>query len=478
MVPNIIEILRSAAMLVGGAAFAQLLNLAGTLAVAQIYGLQEYGIYAIFIAFQTLAVSVATLRFELAMVVEQSEAAVYDLYGLSTYILTAASLILAAWVYLPLPSGISPSSFSSDSFLLLPFSVFFAGQYVLLGQWCVRAGMFNQFAIAATSLAAVTVAVQVLGGLLAPTAPTLMFGYTVGQIAGIAVLWLGLRKDVSFQSVLASLTRFGSFWPLVRRHYRFAVYQMPNSLAGAAYVGAPAIILGSAISPQAAGSFSFAIRMIFQPLALLPTAFGQVVFSKMARSLDRLREWERPLAKVYLGFGLLFALPCSIVMCFGEDLAVFFLGEQWRLAGKMAEVMVLPCVMMALVAGYDRIYDNIGAQRVAFILSFCSAGLMVAGVLFTVSYLRDVELFYWFFSLLHLAYAYAWMFFAMMLCGFSVSRASGRWLAVVLLVLLVAATITAVTALGGSALFAIAAGVLVYAVSVLMVRSFLMTRLQ
>lgn len=210
----------------------------------------------------------------------------------------------------------------------------------------------------------------------------------------------------------------------------------------------------------------------------MPTAFGQVVFSKMARSLDKLREWESPLAKVYLGFGALFALPCSIVMCFGEELAVFFLGAPWQLAGKMAEVMVLPCVMMALVAGYDRIYDNIGEQRAAFILSFVSAGMMITGVLLTVGYLQDVELFYWLFALFHLAYSYVWMFFAMVLCGFSMLRASGRWLVVVMSILLVAAVITAVMQLGAGVPLAIASGVLVYAASVLTVRGLLMSRLQ
>lgn len=464
MSQNLIDTAKSAGALVGGAGLAQLFNFVGTIFTAYFFEPFEFGVYMVFVSTHALIASFATLRFELALVVEEEKETVYDLYCISTMALSFICLIVFFSVQF-----IKIENFSEvgrgGAFFLLPLSIFFAGQYALAGQWCARNGNFKRMALGATIIPVVTIMVQGGGYFFSPTSGSLIFGYLCGQVAGVAMLWWRLAETVNLKRLFQRLFGWSQLAKAARKHYRFAVYQMPNSLASAAYTNLPSVMLGTLASPEAAGAFSLAFKAVFQPLSLLPAAFGQVVFAKMSRTMDRLNDWEVPLANAYVFLGLAFVFPCAVVMCFGREVAVLVLGDKWALAGTLAQVLVLPCVMMALAAGYDRLYDVVGAQRKAFLLSIGSALIVVSSAYIVISYTKEARGYAFIFSVIHIIYSYIWTIFAIKACHFSVKKGTERWISVVVFSTILMLFMYLIFWITGFLFASILSGFVIYAVS-------------
>lgn len=423
------SIARSISMLVGGSGASQAINLLGTILVARLYGPHEYGLFAVFISAQAILLVFASMRLDLALVVEEYEDNILDIVfsiTLISILVSLISFILVATSHF-LPTGFTGLIVESPAMWFLPITLLVGVQYQIATQWCVRLGAFKQIAIATMSVSAAIVTSQLLAGMLNWGAAGLALGYLVGQAAGTAILWRSLLAQLRMAERRARFAEATAIRATIVRHYRFVAYQAPNSLASAAYINLPNIILGALISPGAAGAFSLAFRVLFQPLALLPAALGQVVFSKMARTLDHLAEWERPLASAYLVLGLILAGPCGIMVYFGREIATTVLGPNWVEAGAMAEKLAIPCLMMALAAGYDRVFDTVGAQKLAFILSASSSICVLSLVYAMAYYTNSAENAVISFCIFHLIYSMSWMVSAIYSCGFSVAKAILRW---------------------------------------------------
>ncbi|MGN6309960.1 MAG: oligosaccharide flippase family protein [Xanthobacteraceae bacterium] len=438
-VPNVTSLrslARMASILTSGSGAAQFLNFVGTIIIARLFSPTDFGLYSIFLSVHMLCAVLVTMRYELALVVDPEKDNIVLLAALTTWLIIIGSMLLTGIAVVVVLFGGNPglSSTMKPLIWLLPPALFCAGQYMLATQWCIRIEAFSAVAVAGVSVSIVTLVIQALFGIWAVGAVGLVWGFIGGQAAGMLVVWIRISR----RQILLSVFRSGFDWPnlrrVARRHFRFPAFQMPNSFSSAAYSYFPAVILGSVISPHAAGAFSMAFKLSFQPLSLLPAAFGQVIFSRLSRSLDNLENWERPLSSCYLIVGVLMAGPVGILMIIGPQIISTLLGEEWLGAGYILQILVLPCFLMALAAGYDRIYDVVGRQFLALILSVVSAITVLVAIQFTAMITVNVLAATLAFALVHTVYSLTWTVFAFRSCGFSTRAVVGRWLLVVGLV--------------------------------------------
>lgn len=434
------SITRMASILTGGSGIAQLLNFVGTIAVARLFTPTDFGLYSIFLSAQTLLAVLVTMRYELALVIDTEERNVVFVAALMIWLIFGGCLLLTLVVALMttvgggghLSEGLKPLVW------LLPLGLFCAGQYVLATQWCVRIEAFSAIAFAGISVSVVTLAIQISFGVLGIGAVGLVLGFIGGQAAGMLVVWWRIWRRQVLRRILKSAFDWTNLWRVAGFHFRFPAFQMPNSFSSAAYSYFPAVILGAAISPHAAGVFSMGFRLSFQPLSLLPTAFGQVIFSRLSRSVGNMDGWESVLSRSYTLMGVLLAGPVGILMILGPAIAATILGEEWIDAGYVMQILVLPCLLMALAAGYDRIFDVVGQQFLALILSIVSAVVILVVVQFTAAFTVDISAAALAFALVHAVYSLVWTLFAFRSCGFSTRAVVIRWTVIVSIALAVA----------------------------------------
>lgn len=431
---------RMASILTGGSGIAQLLNFVGAIAIARLFAPADFGLYSIFLSAQTLLSVLVTMRYELAVVIDTEETNVVSVAALTIWLILGGSLLLT--LVIALMSTFGSGGHLSDGLKplvwLLPLALFCTGQYVLATQWCVRIEAFSAVAFAGISVSVVTLAIQISFGVLGIGAVGLVLGFIGGQAAGMLVAWWRIWRRRVLRRILKSAFDWTNLWRVAGLHFRFPAFQMPNSFSSAAYSYFPAVILGAAISPHAAGVFSMGFKLSFQPLALLPTAFGQVIFSRLSRSVGNMDGWESVLSRSYTLMGVLLAGPVGILMILGPAIAATILGEEWIDAGYVMQILVLPCLLMALAAGYDRIFDVVGQQFLALILSIVSAVVILIVVQFTAAFTVDISAAALSFALVHAVYSLVWTFFAFKSCGFSTGAVVARWTVIVGIALAVA----------------------------------------
>lgn len=431
---------RMASILTSGSAVAQLLNFIGAIVVARLFTPTDFGLYSIFLSVHTMLAVLVTMRYELALVIDAEDRNVVFLAALTIWLIVLGSLLLTLVVVLMTMFGFGGYLSDAPKHLvwLLPLTLFCAGQYVLATQWCIRIEAFSAVAIAGVSVSVVTLAVQILFGIFDIGAVGLVLGFFAGQAAGMLVVWARIWRRRVLRSILESICDRTNLWRVAVRHFRFPAFQMPNSFSSAAYSYFPAVILGTVISPHAAGVFSMAFKLSFQPLALLPAAFGQVIFSRLSRSAGSLDGWETALSRCYMLIGTLLAGPVGILMVLGPAITTMLLGGEWIDAGYVLQILVLPCLLMALAAGYDRIFDVVGRQFLALVLSVVSAAVILVAIQFTAAFTVDISAAALAFALVHAVYSLVWTLFAFKSCGFSIRAVVSRWTIVIGLVLIVA----------------------------------------
>ena len=170
---------RSAAVLAAGTALAQAISFALIPILTHLYTPQEYGVYGSIIAIVSIAASIATGKYELAIPLEEGEGQAETVLVLACYasvlacsLLGVALLIVSAFSHLQTIDQIARAV--SSWWLLLPIAAFLFALNIALSQYNLRAREYGRQARA-----------RVVGSLtLALTQCTL--AYTLGGTNALA----------------------------------------------------------------------------------------------------------------------------------------------------------------------------------------------------------------------------------------------------------------------------------------------------
>lgn len=334
---------RTVALVFSGTAFAQLFPLAGSLIIARLYIPAEFGTFMAWLGMAAVAAVFVTGRFEMALALvddgaPRSEAATATiittalLLGLVAVAATIASLLFGQ-VLPPIPLAML--------WLFVPAAGALAGMQILQA-WAAADGRFRSLTFMRIAQAASITGLQILAGLLWPSAITLALAHVSGVLASIVMVawqfpWRGLRDG--HVSLL-------HFW---KRYHRFPLFALPADTVNTAVVQLPLIILASRFGAEVAGYVALAFRTLGAPVALLGTAVLDVFKRRASESWRAIGSCRGPFIETLL---VLTAGSVAATLAFwlaGEQLFVLAFGEHWRAAGTAA-VILLPLFALRFVA--------------------------------------------------------------------------------------------------------------------------------
>ncbi|HIG74256.1 MAG TPA: polysaccharide biosynthesis protein [Bacteroidetes bacterium] len=371
---------RSVLALAGGGLAAQAVVFLARPVLTRMYSPEAWGEVGVFLALASGLSLLATLRYEDAILLPESDAAARPVLALTW----GAALVvcgLAGLAVLPREAiatalgvpGLAP---------WVPWIPLVALLYAYgngAQAWMSREHAFTLVALAIATQSLATVGVQ-LGaaghpaGALLDDGGGLVLGVTAGAIGfalvlAIPVLQRGALRDLSPTSVASA----------ARRYARFPRLGLPATVLGQIGSRLPPLVLGAAFGAEVVGQFGLAAMAVLVPLAFVADAVGQVygVHAAEAARAGTLRSLTATTLRRLLGFVL---YPITAVALVGPTLFALVFGEVWGTAGVYARALAPWLLLAVLVPPLTRAFDATERQDRELRASVWSAGGVLLGL--------------------------------------------------------------------------------------------------
>lgn len=371
---------RQSATLLTGTALAQVVPLVTAPILTRLYSPSEYGAYAVFVAVALTISVIASGRYELAVVLPDSDDDARGLLLISLIVLVAGSILatVICVVVLTVPAVSAHVANATLFTFALPLALIPMGAFQSLSYWVTRKERFSALATSRITAAVVVAAVSVVLGVLGWGAGGLTLGFVAGQICAAGVLayatFADLRQAIR-TSDRARLRRLAS------SYREFPMVNAPHALVDGVRDSGITALIAALFGLTVNGLVSFATRMLRAPATLMAAAIGPAFFkrsSALVQEGSNLRTFLRKTTQSTAVVGAPFYIAIAL---FGPDIFALVFGEQWRLAGSYARILS-PWLFVVFVLGPVTSMPTVaGRLRMAFRIALVDTLLKVATLL-------------------------------------------------------------------------------------------------
>lgn len=335
------------ARIVGGTIGSQLIAMGTSLIIARLVLPDAFGVFAAVTGIVAVLGAVAGLRLEAAIPLPDSDDEARNILRatitVSTLVAITLALLIAAAPTI-LPSGFQVPRGDFHSLWLAPPAVFLTGTFNALNQYTLRERRYGVVALRSLSQALSTAGAQLIGVTLFPSATSLMAGFVIGQVVGIAVM-------TSTTKALGLLNPRQALYTL-KKHRDFSLILTPTTFINLLGLQTPLLLGATLYGPAFAGWFGMTQRFLAVPVGVLATSFSQVAigeFSAIIRTGDseRLATTFAKASKHLFVFG---ALGSALVALLGPWGLEFVLGANYAPSGEYARALALGLLFQILTS--------------------------------------------------------------------------------------------------------------------------------
>ncbi len=361
---------RSAAVITGGTAIAQLLNAVFYPVITRLYSPGEFGVFAIFMAILGILVIIGTLRYENCIPIAEDDEKAINSLALS-FIVLFILLVLITLIFFAFGCKIL-SWLNAEALIkykyLISLGLLLAVSSNILMQWGFRKKSFKNIARTKVSRSVAMNATQVGLGSIGIGPLGLLLGKISGESAGSATLGLSLLKK---DKHLLSLISFNKIKWAARRYIWFPMYSTPSQLFNKAGIELPIFFITSIYGSSVVGLYGLAHLIVSLPVVLIGVSVSDVFYAEAAslgkKNPLRIKDMSQKLLKRLLVIGI---VPLFVLLLFGPFLFGFVFGSEWYEAGIYARIISLLVFVRFIFTPVSRIFFVFEKQKTALILNF------------------------------------------------------------------------------------------------------------
>ena len=325
-----------------GTTVAQAIPIAISPILTRMYSPESFGVLAIFISVATVISVIANLRYQLAIVQPKKDddaASIVILSIIVAVIISMISLVIIVVFSQDIRLWLDNDSIGAWLYLT-PVSVLAFGIYQPMNYWYIRKQYFKNIAASKVSQGTVGGLAQLIFGSMAIGPLGLISGHIIGQVAALIVLLKSFFnnhqafKAVTLNKVVTNATRYK----------RMPKYSAPGAIVDSLSAQMPNFFIVKYFDLIATGFFGLVFRVLNVPLALISGALGQVLLQRLAKgeSGSELGSNERIfLLKIFFILLAIIFPFVLLIRSYGDLLFALTFGEQWRVAGEMAGIVVI-----------------------------------------------------------------------------------------------------------------------------------------
>ncbi len=318
-----------------GSGLAQLITLLALPVLTRLFTPAEFGLFALYLSIANIIGNVAGGRMGSAIMIPKEDKEAFNILVLAFVLITITSSATLFLVVLLKSKITSLLSFSPHewTFYFLPLSIFLISANRTLVVWINRAKSFN---ISATGRIIQTGSNSGINILLGSFTQMGMPGLFAGHVAGtgISTIYLATKSRYSLKNYRFPLK--SDLYEALISNKNFIYFAVPfgllNMFSGELLVYYFSIFFSASM----VGLYSNANRVINYPLTLFTSAFSSVFYQRISKGKNALKVFRISWMLNLIGASILL-LP---VVFWGENLFAFALGEEWRMSGNFASLLV------------------------------------------------------------------------------------------------------------------------------------------
>ncbi len=359
------EFVRNVLTLMTGTTIAQAIPVLVTPILTRMYSPKDFGVAALFLSITSIFGVIANGRYELAIVLPVEDEDAINITALAILISASLSifLLLIVIIFNNQIAVLLNSQEIRPWLFFAPLAIFLTGLFNALNYFHVRIKSFKKIA-AANVYKSVVLAVVRLGlGFLKTGAAGLISGQILSNLTGNSTLALDLIKN---RKLLSKINR-ADIKRLAKRYIDFPKFSTWSSLANTLSYNLTNIFISTVYSSSTLGFYSMGNTAIGMPSSLVGNAVGQVFFEKANEEKNRTGCAVHTFNSTFRGL-LLIALPTFVILYFiVEDLFAFVFGEEWRVAGQYAKIMLPLFFIRFVTAPISTINSVFEKQKISLI---------------------------------------------------------------------------------------------------------------
>jgi lipopolysaccharide exporter len=327
--------------LVSGTTVAQLLSILTFPIITRLYAPESFGIWAIFGSITSILSVIACLRYELSIMLPESDEEAANLLGVSllfTLLISLLTVPVIWWGQAPLLRWLNAPELRPYLWLI-PIFVFVTGLFLALNYWNSRTKHFGRLSIARVSSAVATSSSQLGLGFAGFVSGGSLIGAMVGGKA-LATVVLGGQIWRDDRKLFIQAINWHDIRQGIKRHRKFPLYSTWAALLGTASWQLPAFLLAIFFSSTIVGYYALGFRVFQLPMNFIGNAIGQVFFQRSAESRAQ-GKLTFLVANVFRSLTTIILFPTLVLTIIGKDLFIVIFGPDWAEAGVYAQVLAI-----------------------------------------------------------------------------------------------------------------------------------------
>ena len=396
------EFSRNVLTLMLGTTAAQAIPIAISPILTRMYGPDDFGIFALYISIVAILSIAATGRYELAVMLPDSEDDADILVKLSIGITLIFSFFLFLIIVLfntPITLLLGNPEISFWLYIV-PVSVFLTGTYNTLNYWLNRKKYYLMMSKNRVLQSTILASSQV------------SFGW--GNISG--GLMLGTLLGHAFSSIIL-VWRFATYprkktviyfdssesWKLAQAYKHHPMHLLPSHWVGTAAMQFPIFIISNAFGAAATGFYFMAQRLISLPTSIIANAIGDVYRQKASVEYREKSEFRALFLKTLFSTIKIAVIPFLILYFVAPSLFALIFGESWRVAGEYAQIIIISAFFQFVFTPVDKGALIVSATAYIFIWNVMRLLLFI--LLFGVSvwFQLSIEKIIWLIALINIS---------------------------------------------------------------------------
>lgn len=325
-------------MLVGGSALAQVIGVLASPLLSRLYTPSEFGILGSVLAVTGILSFLTSLKYDMAIVIENDEEQIDALQDLNTLLVIGISIISGIGIFFA-PYFISSINHGSELAEMLLWGIgiiFFSGLYNSFYSRFNRERAYKPMALSQIIRRSSTTLSQLAFGFFGATSIGLVLSNVIGSLVPVMYILYNGRDYFHFRKF-----SFEKVKNAAKKHYKFPLYIAPQSLINLISGQLPVFLLGYYFSISIVGQYFFALKIAQIPAMFIGLSVRQVFFKEIADNINDTKNVIRLYSRFTLGVAAVMLIPIIILFFFGPRLFDIVFGEEWKTAGIFASWIFL-----------------------------------------------------------------------------------------------------------------------------------------
>ncbi|OED64574.1 hypothetical protein A143_09670 [Vibrio splendidus ZS-139] len=360
------EFYRNVFLLARGTTIAQALPILISPILTRIYGPEDFGILAIYVALMSILGVISTGRYELSIMLPKSNAEAIQLVWLTiltSFIISILILILIILGFEDLSQHVNFPEEYQYLIYFIPLSVFILGICQSITTLLNRNKKYKEMSLTKVISNSSSGFTQISGSGLNGG---LLIGYISGQISGLLYLLFVFKKVCYSDLDLKSNKLRPNLRTMSKLAYKYRVFPQVNaisSLLNTSSVQLVPLLLTAFFSSVTTGFYSLSQRILQMPMSLLGSSIALVYFQKaneLSSNKEKLKALTLSINKKLLVIGI---IPISLTLLLGDYLFELVFGEEWKVAGEYAQYLA-PWIYLVFVSSpLSHLLTVLGKQK-------------------------------------------------------------------------------------------------------------------